>query len=105
MIYINSNGLLEKYRTLSTVTYRGLIEVQIVKIAIPMLITRKLSDTTAMNAAVMQSSQNPKAVPVSSRRNHAEVCKSWRKKEEVNDTFLCQNHMKGSPSICESYGK
>jgi len=28
----------------------------------------------------MQSSQNPKAVLVSSRRNHADVCKSWKNK-------------------------
>jgi hypothetical protein len=64
-------------------THKGLIMVQIVQTAIPMLRTRKLSDTTAVNATLMQSSQKPKAVLVSSVRNHAEVCKSWREKRKL----------------------
>jgi len=50
--------------------------MQIVQTAIPLFRTRKLNDTTVVNVILMQSSQKPKAVLVSSRRNHADVCKS-----------------------------
>jgi hypothetical protein len=68
--------------------HKWLITVQTVQIAIPMLRTRKLSDTTAVNAMLMQSSQKPNAVLVSSVRNHAEVCKSWGTEKIYNIRFI-----------------
>jgi hypothetical protein len=52
------------------------VVMQTVQTDIPMLRTKKLNDTTAVNVTLMQSSQKPKAALVSSVRNHVDVCKS-----------------------------